>query len=137
MTSISPRNTRRSVSPIPWISPEIRRKLRGNKVYVKKTSNGKLRTKFKLLGREIKVYIKKQPDLHVNNLAGDVKAKPRDFYRYNCQKKIVEVFNPLCTSHLKLPLFLDSGDIVRPKYRDLTSDKSRQCLRCTGVLISR
>ena len=31
----------------------------------------------------------------------------------------------------------DSGDIAGPKCRDLTSDESRQCRRCAGVLISR
>ena len=31
----------------------------------------------------------------------------------------------------------DSGDIAGPKCRDLTFDESRQCRRCTGVLISR
>ena len=31
----------------------------------------------------------------------------------------------------------DSGDIAGPKCRDLTFDKSRQCRRCAGVLISR
>ena len=40
------------------------------------------------LRREIKTGIKKQHDLFVNNLVGDVKANPRDFYRYkNSQKK--------------------------------------------------
>ena len=37
---------------------------------------------------EIKADIRKQHDLYVNNLVGDVKANPRDFYRYiNSQKK--------------------------------------------------
>ena len=40
------------------------------------------------LRREIKVDVRKQHDLYVNNLVGDVKANPRDFYRYiNIQKK--------------------------------------------------
>ena len=38
--------------------------------------------------REIKDEVRKQHDLYVNNLVGDVKANPRDFYRYtNSQKK--------------------------------------------------
>ena len=36
----------------------------------------------KSLRREIKADIRKQHDLYVNNLVGDVKANPRDFYRY-------------------------------------------------------
>ena len=38
--------------------------------------------------REIKDDVRKQHDLYVKNLVGDVKANPRDFYRYiNSQKK--------------------------------------------------
>ena len=38
--------------------------------------------------KEIKADVKKQHDLYVNNLVGDIKANPRDFYRYiNGQKK--------------------------------------------------
>ena len=38
--------------------------------------------------REIKDDVRKQHDLYVNNLVGDVKANPRDFYRYiNSQEK--------------------------------------------------
>ena len=38
--------------------------------------------------REIKDDVRKQHDLYVNNLVGDVKANSRDFYRYiNSQKK--------------------------------------------------
>ena len=40
------------------------------------------------LRRKIKAGVRKQHDLYVNNLVGDVKANPRDFYRYiNSQKK--------------------------------------------------
>ena len=41
--------------------------------------------------------VRKQHDLYVNNLVGDVKANPGDFYRYiNSQKKkIIKVFRPL------------------------------------------
>ena len=40
------------------------------------------RSKFETLRREIKADVRKQHDLYVNNLVGDVKANPRDFYRY-------------------------------------------------------
>ena len=37
---------------------------------------------------ELKKSIRNGHDLYVNNLVGDVKANPTDFYRYiNCQKK--------------------------------------------------
>ena len=40
--------------------------------------------------------IMKQHDLYVNNLVGDVKANPRDFYRYiNSQKKDTQGIPPL------------------------------------------
>ena len=52
--------------------------------------------KFETLRREIKDDVRKQHDLYVNNLVGDVKAHPRDFYRYiNSQKKTIKVFRPL------------------------------------------
>ena len=54
----------------------------------KKTGSSKLRSKFETLRREIKAAVRKQHDLYVNNLVGDVKENPRDFYRYiNSQKK--------------------------------------------------
>ena len=46
--------------------------------------------------REIKTDVKKQHDSYVNNLVGDIKANPRDFYRYiNCQKKDTQCIPPL------------------------------------------
>ena len=73
------------------ITPEIRGKIRRkNKTHAKakKTGSSKLRSKFETLRREIKADVRKQHDLYVNNLVGDVKANPRDFYRYiNSQKK--------------------------------------------------
>ena len=40
--------------------------------------------------------VRKQHDLYVNNLVGDVKANPRDFYRYiNSQKKDTQGIPPL------------------------------------------
>ena len=94
-----PSKTSRSVSPIPWITPEIRRKIRRkNKTHAKakKTGSSKLRSKFETLRREIKADVRNQHDLYVNNLVGDVKANPRDFYRYiNSQKKDTQGIPPL------------------------------------------
>ena len=66
-----PSKTSRSVFSVPWITPEIRKKIR--------RKNG---THAESLRREIKADIREQHDLYVNNLVGDVKANPRDFYRY-------------------------------------------------------
>ena len=55
----------------------IRRKIRRkNKTHAKakKTGSSKLRSKFETLRREIKADVRKQHDLYVNNLVGDVKA---------------------------------------------------------------
>ena len=94
-----PSKTSRSVSSVPWITPEIRRKIRRrNKTHAKakKTGSSKLRSKFETLRREIKADVKKQHDLYVNNLVGDIKANPRDFYRYiNGQKKDTQGISPL------------------------------------------
>ena len=94
-----PSKTSRSVSSVPWITPEIRRKIRRkNKTHAKakKTGSSKLRSKFETLRREIKADVRKQHDLYVNNLVGDVKANPRDFYRYiNSQKKDTQGIPPL------------------------------------------
>ena len=94
-----PSKTSRTVSSIPWITPEIRRKIRRkNKTHAKakKTGSSKLRSKFETLRREIKADVRKQHDLYVNNLVGDVKANPRDFYRYiNSQKKDTQGIPPL------------------------------------------
>ena len=93
-----PSKTNRWVSSIPWITPEIRRKIRRkNKTHAKakKTGSSKLRSKFETLRREIKADVRKQHDLYVNNLVGDVKANPRDFYRYiNSQKKDTQGIPP-------------------------------------------
>ena len=94
-----PAKTSKSVSSVPWIFPEIRRKIRRrNKTHAKakKTGSSKLRSKFKTLRREIKADVKKQHDLYVNNLVGDIKANPRDLYRYiNGQKKDTQGIPPL------------------------------------------
>ena len=45
----------------------------------KKSDSAKIRAKFETSRREIKADIRKQHDLYVNNLVGDVKANPKDF----------------------------------------------------------
>ena len=94
-----PSKTSRTVSSVPWITSEIRRKIRRrNKTHAKakQTGSKKLRSKFETLRREIKDDVRKQHDLYVNNLVGDVKANPRDFYRYiNSQKKDNQGIPPL------------------------------------------
>ena len=91
--------TSNSVSSIPWITPEIRRQIhRKNKTHAKakKTGSSKYRSKFETLRREIKADVRKQHDLYVNNLVGDVKANPWDFYRYiSSQKKDTQGIPPL------------------------------------------
>ena len=57
-----PSKTSRSVSSVPWITPEIRRKIRRkNKTHAKakKTGSSKLRSKFETLRREIKADVRK------------------------------------------------------------------------------
>ena len=86
-----PSKTSRSVSSVPWITPEIRRKVRRkNKTHAKakKTGSSKLRSKFETLRREIEADVRNQHDLYVNDLVGDVKANPRDFCRYINSQKI-------------------------------------------------
>ena len=62
----------------------------------KKTGSAKIRSKYENLRREIKADIRKQHDLYVNNLVGDIKANPRDFYRYiNSQRKDIQGISPL------------------------------------------
>ena len=94
-----PSKISRSVSSIPWITPEIRRKIRKkNKTHAKakKDRQQQLRSKFETLRREIKADVRKQHDLYVNNLVSDVKTNPTDFYRYiNNQKKDTQGIPPL------------------------------------------
>ena len=81
------------------ITPAIGRKIRrknATHAKAKKSGSAKIRTKFETLRREIKADIRKQHDLYVNNLVGDVKANPKDFYRYiNSQKKDAQGIPPL------------------------------------------
>ena len=94
-----PSKTSRSVASVPWITPAIRRKIRrknATHAKAKKSGSAKIRAKFETLRREIKADIRKQHDLYVNNLVGDVKANPKDFYRYiNSQKKDAQGIPPL------------------------------------------
>ena len=94
-----PSKTSRTASSVPWITSEIRRKIhRRNKTHAKAktTDSKKLMSKLEALRREIKDDVRKQHDLYVNNLVGDVRANPRDFYRYiNSQKKDNEGIPPL------------------------------------------
>ena len=92
-----PSKTSRSVSSIPWITPEIRRKIhRKNKTNAKKkkTGSSKLRSKCETLRREIKADLRKQHDLYVDNLVGVIKANPRDFGKSIVRKKTPKVFHP-------------------------------------------
>ena len=76
-----PSKISRSVSSVPWITPEIRRKIcKRNETHAKtgKTGSAKIRSKFETLRRKIKANIRKQNGLYVNNLVGDVKANHRD-----------------------------------------------------------
>ena len=66
-----PSKTSRSVSSVPWITPEIRRKIhRKNATHAKakKSGSAKLRSKFESIRREIKADIRKQHELYVNNV---------------------------------------------------------------------
>ena len=94
-----PSKTNRSTSSVPWITSEIRKKIRTrNRTHAKAKKNGssKLRSKFESLRRAIKADVKKQLDLYVNNLVGDIEANPRDFYRnINSQKKDTQGVQPL------------------------------------------
>ena len=88
LTQHIPSKTSRSVSSVPWITPEIRRKIRrknATHAKAKKTGSAKFRSKFESLRKEIKADIRKQHDLYVNNLVGDVKANPRDFLQVHKQ----------------------------------------------------
>ena len=57
-----------------------------------KSGSAKIRVKFETLRREIKADIRKQHDVYVNNLVGDVKANPKDFYQYEYNGQFTDVF---------------------------------------------
>ena len=92
--------TSRSVSSIPLITLEIRRKIRRkNKKFMQRQKGqaaANLDQNLKILRKEIKADVRKQHDLYVNNLVAVVKANPRDFYRYiNSQNKDTQGIPPL------------------------------------------
>ena len=90
--------TSRSVSSVPWITPEIRRKIRKkNETHAKtkRTGSAKIRSKFETLRREIKADIRKQHDLYVINLVGDVKANPNAFIVTKQSEKRYPRYSPL------------------------------------------
>ena len=49
---------------------------------LKRLTVANFKSKFESLRKEIKAGVKKQHDLFVNSLVGDVEAKTREFYRY-------------------------------------------------------
>ena len=64
----------------------------------KKTGNSRLKTRFQELRKKIKTEIKKQHNLYVNNLVGDIRANPRNFYKYaNSKRKDSQGIPPLKT----------------------------------------
>ena len=83
-----PSKSSRSASLIPWITPWIKRMIRKKKkkkkthAKAKKTANSRLKTRFQELRKGSETEIKKQHDLYVSNLVGDIRANPRNFYRY-------------------------------------------------------
>ena len=90
-----PSKTSRSTSSVPFITPELRVKIRRRirtHAKAKKAAN----RKFRSLRRDIKVVLKKQHNLYVNNLVGDIKVNPKDFYQYiNSQQKDSQGIPPL------------------------------------------
>ena len=136
--------TRRWVSSVPCVTPEIRRKIRRrNKTHAKakKTDSSKLRSKFETLRREIKADVKKQHDLYVNNLVGDIMANPRDFYRYiNGQNKDTQGIPPLKRRNAESELeqadefngqFTDVAQ-PRPAPQSVGSFHELYCFGCRG-----
>ena len=86
--------TSRSTSSDPWKTLREEGRLEEEIGHILRSR--KLRSKFESLRREIKADVKKQHDLHANNLAGDIKANLRDFYRYiSSQKKETQGIPPL------------------------------------------
>ena len=72
--------------------------MKRNKTHAKakKTGHNRLKTRFQELRKEIKTEIKRQHDLYVNNLVGDIRANPKNFYRYaNSQRKDSQGIPPL------------------------------------------
>ena len=92
-----PSKTSRSVSSVPWITPEIRRKIRRkNKTHAKAKTTGssKLRSKFQTLRREIKADVRKQHDLYVNMLVMLRQTPETSIGTSIVRKKTPRVFHP-------------------------------------------
>ena len=112
-------------------NPEIGRKIRRrNKTHakLKKTGSSKLRSKSETLRRKIKTSVKKQHDLYVNSLVGDIKANPRDFCRYiNGQKKDTQGIPPLETRNGNgvAESELDQADEFNGQFTDVFNKKFR------------
>ena len=61
-----------------------------------KVGSSKLRSKYQELRQQIKADNKKQHNLYVNKLVGDIKVNPKDFYWYtNSQRKDNQGIPPL------------------------------------------
>ena len=132
-----PSKISRSVSSVPWITPEIRRQIRRrNKTQAKakKTGSRKRISKFETLRREIKADVKKQHNLYVNNLvAVDIKANPRDFYRYiNGQKRDTQCIPPLKSRNGNgvTESELEQADDFYGQFTDVFNKKLAQPSRC-------
>ena len=77
----------------------------------KKSGSTKIRAKFETLRGEIKADIRQQHDLYVNNLVGDIKANPKDFYQYiNSQKKDAQGIPPFEKERWKLHRSIGNGE---------------------------
>ena len=94
-----PSKTSRSASSVPWITLQLEGRFaekNATRAKAKKSGSAKIRAKFETLRREFKADIRKQHDIYVNNLVGNVKANPKEFYRYiNSQKKDAQGILPL------------------------------------------
>ena len=93
-----PSKTSRSVSSIPWITYEIRRKIRRrNETHErqKRQAVANLDKKFETLRREIKAEVRKQHDLYVNNLVGMLRQTPEtSIGTLIVRKKTPKIFHP-------------------------------------------
>ena len=100
----SPSKTSRSELPSLGLYLRLEEKIpKSNKTHkkkAKKTGSSKLKSNFQELRQKIKANIKKQHDLYVNKLVGDVKVKSKDFYQYtNRQRKHNQGIPPLKRSN--------------------------------------
>ena len=73
--------TIQSFCPVPWITPE-KEDSQKTKLMQRQNRRAVRVANVESLKREIKADVWKQHDLYVKNLVSDVKANPRDFYRF-------------------------------------------------------